>query len=165
MNPAFPDAQPWDMIMFIYWSIKDKPAWVIQLQLLSIPVVVIIGAAFSTLAIHLGKLPDTLISGLITINSGSISINLASGLIEIGLFLVGFAATIVLRSFGAPPHYGLLWEQFMFYATSPGFGFRRNAYLLTMMAPLVGLRSLAVLGMLMLQGYQLGRTSANARHH
>jgi hypothetical protein len=40
----------------------------------------------------------------------------------------------------------------MFYATAPGYGFRRNAYLLVVLAPLAGLSCLAMLGILLLQG-------------
>ncbi len=128
-----------------HWTVKDKPARAILLQLLALPVFLLLGFIFSIVAIKIGKLPDTL----------------RFGLLEIGICLGGIVVTIILhelahgltmRWFGAHPHYGLLWKQFMFYATAPGYGFRRNAYLLIALAPLVGLSGLAILGMFLLQG-------------
>jgi hypothetical protein len=54
--------------------------------------------------------------------------------------------------FGAKPSYGVLWKSFMFYATSPGFAFRRNQYRLIALAPFVFISFLAVAGMVWLQG-------------
>ncbi|MCL4561998.1 MAG: DUF3267 domain-containing protein [Chloroflexi bacterium] len=134
-----------DYRQVLHWTMKDKPAQVIWLQILAIMVFILLGLAFSSLAIHLGKLPETV----------------KFGLPEIGTTLAGIMATILLhelvhglamRLCGARPQYGLLWKQLMFYATSPGYGFRRNSYLLVALAPLVGLSCLAVLGMFLLRG-------------
>jgi len=57
-----------------------------------------------------------------------------------------------MRLCGAKPQYGVLWKQLMFYATCPGYGFRRNSYILMILAPLVGLSCLAIIGMLLLRG-------------
>jgi hypothetical protein len=124
---------------------KDKAYRSILLQILAIPVFVLLGLAFSILAIHIGKFAG----------------NLKFGILEMGICLAGIVATIILhellhgltmRRCGARPQYGVLWKQFMFYATSPGFGFRRNSYILVALAPLVGLSCLAILGMFLLQG-------------
>jgi Putative zincin peptidase len=129
----------------LHWTVKDKPAQAILLQLLAIPVFLLLGFIFSLIAIRIGKLPDTL----------------RFGFLEIGLCLGGIVMTIVfhelahgltMRWFGAHPKYGVLWKQFMFYATAPGYGFRRNAYLWIALAPLVGLSGMAILGMVLLQG-------------
>jgi hypothetical protein len=127
------------------WSVNEKPSRVIWLQILAVPVFILLGFVFSILAIRLGKMPTTF----------------SFGLPEIGLCLAGIVATIILhelvhglamRICGAVPQYGVLWKQFMFYATSPGYGFRRNSYILVALAPLVGLSCLAILGMFLLQG-------------
>lgn len=123
---------------------KDKPARAILIQLLAFPVFLLLGLAFSFLAVHFGKLPYTH----------------RFGLTEIGICPVGIVATIVLhelahglamRCSGARPQYGFLWKQLLFYASSPGYGFRRNSYLLVALSPLVGISCLVVLGMFLLQ--------------
>ena len=63
---------------------------------------------------------------------------------------------LVMRMCGAKPQYGVLWKQLMFHATCPGYGFRRNSYLLVALAPLVGISCLAVVGMCLLQGTNWG---------
>lgn len=54
---------------------------------------------------------------------------------------------LALKAYGARPKYGVLWQQMMFYATAPNHAFRRNAYLVIALAPLVGI---SVLGFLLL---------------
>jgi hypothetical protein len=134
-----------DYQQVLHWTVKDKPARAILLQLLAIPLFILLGLAFSILAITIGKLPE----------------NIKLGLPEMGVCLAGIVATIVLHELvhgltmqrcGTRPQYGVLWKQLMFYATSPGYGFRRNSYILVALAPLVGLSCLAILGMFLLQG-------------
>jgi hypothetical protein len=150
MNETYTLAASQDLIsgdyqQVLHWSVKDKPSRAFLLQILAIPVFILLGIAFSILAIHIGKLPDIL----------------KFGILEIGICLAGILATIVLHEMvhgltmrwcGARPQYGLLWKQLMFYATSPGYGFRRNSYILVSLAPLVGLSCLAILGMFLMQG-------------
>jgi hypothetical protein len=78
-----------------------------------------------------------------------------------GVMILGILLTLVfhefthglfMQLFGAKPRYGVLWKQAMFYATSPGFAYRRNDYVLIALAPLVFLSVLVVLGMWLLQG-------------
>jgi hypothetical protein len=134
-----------DYQQVLHWTVKDKPARSILLQILAIPLFILLGFAFSMLAIYIGKLPGTF----------------QFGILEIGITLAAIVATILLHELvhglamlrcGARPQYGLLWKQFMFYATSPGYGFRRNSYILVALAPLVGLSCLALLGMFLVQG-------------
>lgn len=136
---------PGDYRQVLHWTLKGKPLRSILLQILAIPVFILLGLAFARLAINIGKLPD----------------NIEFGILEIGICLAGIVATIVLhelvhgltmRRCGARPQYGVLWKQLMFYATSPGYGFRRNSYVLVALAPLVGLSCLAILGLFLLQG-------------
>jgi len=54
---------------------------------------------------------------------------------------------LALRVYGARPKYGVMWQEMMFYATAAGYAFRRNAYIIIALAPLVGL---SLVGMLLL---------------
>lgn len=44
---------------------------------------------------------------------------------------------VAIRYFGARPKYGILWRGLMFYATAPGYAFKRNQYLVVALAPLI----------------------------
>jgi hypothetical protein len=57
-----------------------------------------------------------------------------------------------MRIFGARPKYGILWKGLMFYATSPGYAYHRNAYIVIALAPFVLISLLVILGMWALQG-------------
>ena len=123
----------------------NKPIRIIVLQILSIPLFVVFGLIFLNIAIGLGKLPS----------------RLQIGLTEMILLLVGTLLTLVLHElthgvvmqmFGAKPRYGVLWKQAMFYATTPGYAYRRNDYLLIALAPLFILSILVILGMWLMQG-------------
>ena len=46
---------------------------------------------------------------------------------------------LALRMYGARPKYGVIWQEMMFYATADGHAFRRNAFIVIALAPLVGL--------------------------
>ena len=79
-------------------------------------------------------------------------------ILQMGAAFIAIVFTIVLhelthglalRAYGARPKYGVLWKEAMFYATAAGHAFRRNAYLVIALAPLVGL-SLVGMALLML---------------
>ena len=123
----------------------NKPIRIVILQILSIPLFFVFGLIFLNIAIGLGKLPS----------------RVQIGLTEIILLLVGTLLTLVLHElthgvvmqmFGAKPRYGVLWKQAMFYATTPGYAYRRNDYLLIALAPLFILSILVILGMWLMQG-------------
>jgi hypothetical protein len=129
----------------LYWTITEKPSRVVALQIFSIPLFFAFGWVFYRLAIGLGRL------------SGDLEFRL----LELGSIVIGIPLTFILheifhgltmRLFGARPQYGVLWRQLLFYATSPGFAYRRNAYLAVALAPLVGLSLLAILGMIVFNG-------------
>ena len=114
-------------------------------QILGVLSFVIFGLIFSGLAVRLGKLPP----------------NVGFGLSEIGLVLVGVLLTLVLHElthglimqmFGAKPQYGFLWKGMMLYATSPGYAYHRNDYVVIALAPLIFISALVVLGMWLVQG-------------
>jgi hypothetical protein len=128
------------------WKLTGKPMRVIAMNILGVFLFVIFGWIFSWLAFSLGKLPS----------EGEIKL----GLSEIGLVLAGAILTLALHElthglsmqmFGAKPKYGILWQG-MLYATSPGYAYRRNNYVVTALAPFVFLSALFVLGMWLLQG-------------
>jgi hypothetical protein len=79
-------------------------------------------------------------------HTGIVSLELS--VLQMGVALIAIAITIVLhelthglalRAYGAQPKYGVMWQEMMFYATAAGYAFRRNAYLVIALAPLVGL--------------------------
>jgi len=116
------------------------------MNILSIFFFVIYGFIFSWLAFSLGK------------SDGEFRI---ISLSMIGLALAGVLLTLVLHElthgltmqmFGARPKYGIIWKGLMLYATSPGYAYRRNNYVVIALAPFVFLSILAVLGMWLLQG-------------
>jgi hypothetical protein len=166
---------PNDYQEVLYWKLTEKTSRVIALQFLAIPLFVIFGVIFFSLAVSLGKLPLHGEFSLTNISSeiasvivqetlpsqGEYGLTLSDILGDIGLVFLGFLLTFVfhelthglfMRIFGARPKYGILWKQMMFYATSPGFAYRRNNYVLIALAPLVFLSILIVLGMWLLQG-------------
>jgi len=136
---------PNDYQEVLFWRVTEKRSRVITLNILAIPLFVIFGVIFSSLAVSLGKLPSAV----------------KFGLSEIGLVLAGALLTLVLHElthglvmqmFGAKPRYGILWKGLMFYATSPGYAYHRNNYVVIALAPFVFISILAVLGMWLLQG-------------
>jgi hypothetical protein len=62
---------------------------------------------------------------------------------------------VAMHMFGAKPRYGVLWKQAMFYATTLGYTYRRNDYLIVTLAPLFILSILVILGMWFVQGNAL----------
>lgn len=137
---------PDDYHEVLSWNVTGKPGRVILLNIIGVFPLVISGLIFSGLAFSLGKLPS----------DGEINLDLST----IGLALVGALLTLVfhelthglaMQMFGAKPKYGMLWQG-MLYATSPGYAYHRNSYIVITLAPLVFLSILAVLGMWLWQG-------------
>jgi hypothetical protein len=129
------------------WKVTGKPMRVIVLNILGILLFIIFGMIFSSMAFRLGKMPS----------EG----NFRLGLGEMGLAVVGIVLTFVLHElthglamqmFGARPKYGIIWKGLMLYATSPGYAYRRNNYVVIALAPFIFISTLVVLGMWMLQG-------------
>ena len=120
---------------------------VIVLNVFGVILLIIFGMIFSSLAIGVGKLPS----------DG----NFRLGLGEMGLAVAGIVVTFILHElthglvmhmFGASPKYGIIWKGLMFYATSPGYAYRRNNYVVIALAPFVFISALVILGMWVLQG-------------
>jgi hypothetical protein len=129
------------------WKVTGKPMRLIALNIVGGILFVIFGMIFSSLAFGLGKMPS----------EGNFRI----GLGEIGLAIVGIVGTLVLHELthglvmqilGANPKYGIIWKGLMLYATSPGYAYRRNNYVVIALAPFVFISVLVILGMWILQG-------------
>ena len=129
------------------WKVTGKPIRVIVLNIVGVILFVIFGMIFFSIAIRVGKLPS----------DG----NLQFGLGEMGLAIAGIVVTFVLHElthglvmqlFGAKPKYGIIWKGLMLYATSPGYTYRRNNYVVIALAPFLFISALVVLGMWILQG-------------
>lgn len=132
----------------LWWKLSDFPTWVTKIQILSVFLFFLSGIPLLVLALWNGK------------STGSFTYDIRG----IGIWFATFASwpiMIVLHElvhgltmciFGTRPQYGLLLKQLLFYATAPGYGFRRNAYIIVVLAPLALLSVLAILGMLILQG-------------
>jgi len=127
----------------LYYRLKKIRA--IVLQILSIPLFVVFGLIFLNIAMGLGKLRSQVqidLTGMILLLAGTL----------LTLVLHELTHGVVMQIFGAKPHYGVLWKQAMFYATTPGYAYRRNNYLLITLAPLFILSILVILGMWLMQG-------------
>lgn len=130
------------------WKLSDVPSWVTKTQLMSFCLFFLSVIPLMIIALWNGE------------SSGSFRIDFR----DIGIFFAAFAswpAMIVLhelvhgltmRVFGARPQYGARLKQLLFYATAPGYAFRRNAYIITLLTPLVLLSILTILGIFILQG-------------
>jgi hypothetical protein len=129
------------------WKVTGKPMRVIALNILGVILFIIFGMIFSSMAFRLGKMPSEGNFGL--------------GLGEMGLAIAGILLTFVLHElthglamqmFGASPKYGIIWKGLMLYATSPGYAYHRNNYVVISLAPFVFISMLVILGMWILQG-------------
>jgi hypothetical protein len=138
---------PDDYREVLSWRVTEKPMRVIALNIVGAILFILFGMVFSSLAFGLGKIPS----------EGNFRI----GLVEISLSIVGVVLTLVLHElthgltmqmFGASPKYGIIWKGLMLYATSPGYAYRRNNYIVISLAPFVFISALVILGMWILQG-------------
>jgi hypothetical protein len=129
------------------WKVTGKPMRVIALNIAGLIFFVIFGMVFSSIAISVGRM--------------SSEGNFRLGLGEMGLAVAGIVLTFVLHElthgstmqmFGASPKYGIIWKGLMLYATSPGYAYRRNSYVVIALAPFVFISVLTILGMWILQG-------------
>jgi len=135
---------PDDYQEVLHWKVTEKRSRVIAVNIIAVLLLVIFGWWFSILAASLGKLLEFRF-GLIEIVAVFIAVVLTLVLHELthGLFM---------RIYGAKPQYGVLLKGMMFYATSPGYAYPRNNYVVIALAPFVLISLLAILGMWLLQG-------------
>ena len=136
---------PNDYQEILSWKVTGKPIRVIALNILGLILFVIFGMIFSWLAFSLGKLPSGGRLGLSEMGSVLAGVLLTFGLHEL-------THGLTMQMFGAKPKYGIIWKGLMLYATSPGYAYRRNNYVVIALAPFVFISILVVLGMWFLQG-------------
>jgi len=145
-NPAFTSGSlPNNYQEVLYWRVTEKPIRIIALNIIGVFLCVIFGLFFSSLTASLGKLPS---DGAFRL--GAIAFVLVG--IPITLVVHELVHGLAMQVFGAKPKYGVLWKQILFYATSPGYAYRRNNYVVIALAPFVVISALAALGMWLLQG-------------
>ena len=142
---SIPGALPDDYRLVLHWQVTQKPIRVIVSQLLALLAFILFGLIFSIVAVSLGKLPSQFEFGLGEMGSVLLGILLALGLHEL-------THGLVMQLFGAKPEYGILWKGLMLYATSPGYAYHRNNYVVILLAPFVVLTTLVILGIWLLQG-------------
>lgn len=142
-----PGSLPNDYQEVLHWRVTDKPIRVIGLNILAVVFFVILAMIFFRFAGGQAKLPS---DGVFTFGLGETSLVFAGILLT--MVLHELVHGWVMQMYGAKPSYGVLWKQMMFYATSPGYAFRRNNYTGVALAPLVFISMLSVLGMGLLPG-------------
>jgi hypothetical protein len=138
---------PDDYQEVLSWKVTGRPRRVIALNVVGIFLFILFGMIFSSLAISLGKLPS---DGNFRFGLGEISLAIAGILLTFVLHELTHG--LVMQMFGAMPKYGIIWKGLMLYATSPGYAYRRNNYIVITLAPFIFISTLVVLGMWMLQG-------------
>jgi hypothetical protein len=107
-------------------------------NLLSLVMFVVMGAVFVGWVVLLNRMPKALDLQLVP----ALVLILA---MVVTLILHELAHALAMVAYGARPRFGVLWQGLMLYATSPGYAFRRNDYLVVILAPLVGLSLLALM--------------------
>jgi Putative zincin peptidase len=131
----------------LYWKISEKTGRLILMNLLSIPIAVVFGIGFFLFIHGFGVPPKFALSDP-----------------EVLIFLIGIPIVlafhellhgVLMQHFGARPSYGFFLRGLMFYAKAPGQAFRRNQYLVIVLAPFVSLTISACLGIVILSGTQM----------
>lgn len=145
-NPnIIPGKPPPDYIEVLYWKISENTNRVILMNLLSIPLALVFGIGFFVFVVLFGR-PQEITGDII-----SFGLILVIGIIAV-VVLHELAHGVAMQSYGARAKYGFIWKGLMFYATSPEYAFKRNQYVVIILAPLVSLSVLACLGILVLAG-------------
>jgi len=145
-NPNItPGKPPPDYIEVLYWKISEKTSRVLIMNLLSIPLAIVFGIGFCVCVVLFGR-PQEFSGGIL-----NFSLLLIIGIIVV-IVLHELAHGVAMQFYGARAKYGIIWKGLMFYATSPGYAFQRNQYIVIILAPLLSLSILACLGILIFAG-------------
>jgi hypothetical protein len=141
LNDSTPTHLPGNYHEVLYWKLSHHIKLLVILNVVGLVLLALSAALFFAWA---GLWHPTL-------SSGDMSVGAMIGMV-VGVFITivlhELTHGLALRGYGAHPQYGIMWKEMMFYATAPGHAFRRNAYLVIALAPLVGLSVLA--GLLMM---------------
>ncbi len=118
----------------LYWKLTTNTKVLIAVNILSVPLLIIACVLFFGWASLWRPLSSAI--------TGSRGLLTVLGIIVV-LVLHELTHGLAMQRYGAKPKYGVLWTGLMFYATSPGYAFRRNDYLVVALAPLVVLSFLS----------------------
>lgn len=135
---------PADYREVLYWKITETASRGVVVNLMSIPLALIFGAAFFVFARIFGKPPRFILSG------GEMLVVLIGAIIVIVSH--EFVHGIAMQMYGGKAQYGFWRKGLMFYATAPGHAFKRNQYIIIILGPLVSLSVLACCGIAILSG-------------
>jgi hypothetical protein len=130
----------------LYWKITQNRWQVIVVNVLSLPLAALMGLVFFGWLGILSPVPGTLRLQLLQVVS-------VIPAMVVTLILHEGAHGLAMLAYSARPRFGILWQGLMLYATSPGYAFRRNAYAVVILAPLISLSLLALLAMPFLPFY------------
>ncbi|MBN1920763.1 MAG: DUF3267 domain-containing protein [Anaerolineae bacterium] len=134
---AYPNHLPENYHEVTYWRLSDHRILLVALNVVGIVLMGLALAGFVAWA----RLWQLFASSTITAPQMFLTV----AMLLLTLVLHELLHGLTLRYYGAKPIYGVLWKELMFYATAAGHAFRRNAYLVIALAPLVGLSVLALL--------------------
>ncbi len=134
---AYPNHLPEKYHEVTYWRLSHHRKLLVALNVVGI---VLMGLALAGFTVWV-RLWHPLVSS--SINASQMFLTMA--MLVLTLVLHELLHGLALQYYGAKPTYGVLWKELMFYATAAGHAFRRNAYLVIALAPLVGLSVLALL--------------------
>lgn len=122
-----------------YWKLGQNKREYVFINLLALPLAGVGLAVFYPLTQTLGQRPDPLaLEGDVWFWLMALAALLAT------LILHELAHGLTMQAFGGRPRYGVKWELGAFYATAPGYAFRRNAFLLVVFMPMLALSALAI---------------------
>jgi len=122
----------------LYWKLSHHNKLLIALNVAGLALLLVMSGVFMAWA-RLWHLSDAVSS----VKVGQMLIVLIS--VVLVIVLHELVHGLALKAYGAHPKYGVIWRQMMFYATAPNYAFRRNAYLVIALAPLVGISVLSLL--------------------
>jgi len=127
----------------LYWRITESSWKLTLVNLLALPAAGLMGLLFLGWVVLVNHMPTGRSVPLVQAFSLILAVAVTLGLHEL-------AHALAMMAYGARPRFGVLWQGAMLYATAPGFAFRRNAYVVVILAPLVGLSLLALMAILFL---------------
>ncbi|MBN2004497.1 MAG: DUF3267 domain-containing protein [Anaerolineae bacterium] len=119
----------------LYWRLTHNKQALLIINILGIPLLIVTGFLFTAWA----NLWHSSISGNVNMRIG---LGIILSIIAV-VVLHELTHGLAMQRFGAKPKYGILWTGLAFYATAPGYAFRRNNYLVIALAPLVALSVLS----------------------
>lgn len=138
LDPHTPAQVPDGYREVLYWKLGQHPLILIAINLAGFLLLFPVGAGFFSWAGLWHGHETGSLNGMIGIPSVVIGIMLV-------LVLHELVHGLVMQHYGAKPRYGVIWKALMFYATAPGYAFRRDQYTVIALAPLVILSILGVL--------------------